>query len=147
VLCWEEHTITQILTALGLESRWRVLEHLAERGAWDREAVERQTQQLIEQEQPARWGRYHPVAVDDTTRHRTSKQVWGTCTLSGCNRARSQLGGQGRSAAGPSLCAGATGRSFHSSCLPWRNWKKSRSPLAPPATSQEGPLTILETTV
>jgi hypothetical protein len=81
VLCWEEHTITQILTALGLELRWRVLEHFAEYGAWDREAVERQTLRLIEQEQPARWGSYQPVAVDDTKGHRTSKQVWGTCTL------------------------------------------------------------------
>jgi hypothetical protein len=81
VLCWEEHTITQILTALGLESRWRVLEHFAEYGAWDREAVERYTLRLIEQARPARWGRYHPVAVDDTKGHRTSKQVWGTCTF------------------------------------------------------------------
>jgi hypothetical protein len=81
VLCWEEHTITQILTALGLESRWRVLEHFAEHGAWDREAVERQTLRLVEREWPARWGRYHPVAVDDTKLHRTSKKVWGTCTF------------------------------------------------------------------
>jgi len=27
VLCWEEHTIPQILMALGLEPRGRVLEH------------------------------------------------------------------------------------------------------------------------
>jgi DDE superfamily endonuclease len=81
VWCWEEHTITQILTALGLESRWRVLEHFAEYGAWDREAVERQTLRLIEQERPARWGSYHPVAVDETKLHRTSKHVWGTCTF------------------------------------------------------------------
>lgn len=81
VLGWEEHTITQILTALGLESRWRVLEHFAEYGAWDREAVERQTRSLIEQERPARWGRYHPVALDDTKEHRTRKQVWGVCTF------------------------------------------------------------------
>jgi hypothetical protein len=66
VLCWEEHTSTPILTALGLEARWRVLEHVAEYGAWEREAVERQTRRLIEQERPARWGSYHPVAVDDT---------------------------------------------------------------------------------
>ena len=78
VLCWEEHTITQILTALGLESRWRVLEHFAEHGAWDRVAVERQTMRVIEQERPARWGQYHPVAVDDTKGHRTSAKVWGT---------------------------------------------------------------------
>lgn len=81
VVCWEEHTITQILTTLGLESRWRVLEHFAEYGAWDREAVERHTLRLIEQEQPARWRQYHPVAVDDTKLPRTSKQVWGTCTF------------------------------------------------------------------
>jgi hypothetical protein len=29
ILGWEEHTLPQILTALGLESRWRVLEHVA----------------------------------------------------------------------------------------------------------------------
>jgi DDE superfamily endonuclease len=81
VLGWEEHTLTQLLTALGLESRWRVLEHFAEYGAWDREAVERQMLQLLEHEQPARWGPYHPVAIDDTKGHRISKQVWGTCTF------------------------------------------------------------------
>jgi DDE superfamily endonuclease len=81
VLCGEEQTLTQILTALGLESRGRVLEHVAAYGAWDREAVERHTLRLIAPEQPARWGQYHPVAVDDTKGHRTSKQVWGTCTF------------------------------------------------------------------
>ena len=81
VLCWEEHTLTQILTALGLESRWRVLEHFAEYGAWDRDAVERQTLRLLERERPTQWGRYHPVAIDATKGHRTSKQVWGTCTV------------------------------------------------------------------
>jgi hypothetical protein len=81
VLCWEDHTLTQILTALGLESRWRVLEHFAEYGVWDREAIERHTLRLIEQEQPARWGQYHPIAIDDTKLHRTSKQVGGTGTF------------------------------------------------------------------
>src|SRR5215472_2138059 len=79
--------------ALGLESCWRVREHVAEHGAWDREAVERQTPRLIEQERPARWGCYHPVAMDDTKRHRTSKQVWGTGTvheLSACSPNRAE---------------------------------------------------------
>jgi DDE superfamily endonuclease len=80
VLCWEEHTLTQILTALGLESRWRVLEHFAEDGAWDRAAIERYMPRWLERERPARWGGYHPVALEDTKLHRTSKQVWGTCT-------------------------------------------------------------------
>ena len=30
VWCWEQQPLTQILTALGLESRWRVLEPVAE---------------------------------------------------------------------------------------------------------------------
>lgn len=81
MLCSEEHTITQLLTGSGLESRWRVVEHFAEYGAWDREAVERHTLRLIEQERPARWGSYHPVALDDTKGHRTSKTVWGACTF------------------------------------------------------------------
>jgi DDE superfamily endonuclease len=81
VLCWEEPTMTQLLTALGVESRWRVLEHFAEYGAWDREAVERHTLRVLEQEYPARWGRYHPVALDDTKGHRTSKTVWGRWTV------------------------------------------------------------------
>lgn len=81
VLCWEEHTITQILVAMGLSDRWRVLEHFAEYGAWDRQGVERQLIRLIEQEQPARCAAYHPVALDDTKLHRTSADVWGTCTF------------------------------------------------------------------
>ena len=88
VLCGEEHTITQILVSLALESRWRAMEHFAEScpeprrdGAWDRVAVERRTIELIEHEGPARWGRYHPVAVDDTKLHRASEAVWGTCTF------------------------------------------------------------------
>src|ERR1700741_556593 len=82
VLCPEEHTITQILVAAGLEGRWRSMEAFAEYGAWDRAEVERTTIRLIEEEQPAaQWGRYRAVAVDDTKEHRTSAKVWGTCTL------------------------------------------------------------------
>ena len=81
VLCPEEHTITQILSSLGLESQWRNVENFAEYGSWHRESVERQLMRLIEQEHPARWGGYHPVAVDDTKEHRTSAEVWGTCTF------------------------------------------------------------------
>ena len=81
VLCWEEHTITQILTSMHLESRWRALEYFAAFGAFDQQAVEGRTLQVIEQHRPARWAGYHPVAVDDTKEHRTSASVWGTCTF------------------------------------------------------------------
>ena len=81
VLCWEEHTMTQMLVSLGLESRWRVAEHFAEYGAWNRPAVERQLVELIEQQNPAKWGGYRVIALDDTKLHRTSQNVWGTCTF------------------------------------------------------------------
>ena len=81
VLCSEEHTITQILTGLGLENQWRNVEHFAEYGSWDRETIERQLMWLVEKEHPARWGRYHPVAIDDTKEQRTSADVWETCTF------------------------------------------------------------------
>jgi hypothetical protein len=81
VFCAEEHTITQILTGLDLQAQWRNVEHFAEYGSWNREAVERQVMRLVEQEHPARWGGYHPVAIDDTKEHRTSADVWGTCTF------------------------------------------------------------------
>ena len=80
-LGWEEHTITQVLTSMGLEDRWRVAEHFAEYGAFRREAVERQTRRLIEAEAAPRFGGYRVVAVDDTECHRTSKRVWGVCTF------------------------------------------------------------------
>jgi hypothetical protein len=81
VLAWEEHTITQILTSLGLEDRWRVLEHFAEYGAFRQEGVEEQTRRLIETELTPRFANYHVVAFDDTKCHRTSKAVWGVCTF------------------------------------------------------------------
>jgi len=108
VLCSVEHTITQILTGLGLEEQWRNVARFAEYGAWDREAVARQLMRLVEQRHPVRWGRYHPGAIDDTTEHRTSADVWGTCTFHESGGAepqprhdgsRAQLGRHGRSRA------------------------------------------------
>lgn len=81
VLCPEEHTITQILTAMDLTSRWRVLEHFAEYGAFDCVRVEQATIGLIEEVLSPRFAGYHPVALDDTKEHRTSAHVWGTCTF------------------------------------------------------------------
>jgi hypothetical protein len=84
VLDAEEHTITQILTGIELEDQWRNVERFAEYGSWDREAVERQLMRAVEEEHPARWGKYHPVAIDYTKEHSTSEKVWGTCTFHEC---------------------------------------------------------------
>jgi len=80
-LCAEEHTITQEVTALDAIDDWRNLEHLAEYGAIDERAVEEMTMRLVEQEHPCRFGRYHPVAVDDTKEMRSSDKAWGVCTF------------------------------------------------------------------
>ena len=58
VLAWEQHTITQLLTALGSENRWRVLERFAEYGAFRQESVEGQTRRLIETELAPRLAGY-----------------------------------------------------------------------------------------
>ena len=81
VLCDEEHTITQCLTSCAAEDRWRVIEHFAEYGSWDRPTVERQLQRLVSVEAPQTWGGYRVVALDDTKEHRNSPEVWGTCTF------------------------------------------------------------------
>jgi len=81
VLCDEEHTVTQILTSVGLESRWRNLEAFAEYGSWNRAAVERQLLRSVDQACAGRWGGYRVAAIDDTKEHRTSPDVWGTCTF------------------------------------------------------------------
>jgi hypothetical protein len=81
VLGWEAPTLTHIVTALGLEARWRVLEHVAEKSAWDRDAMARQMLRLIEPARPARWGRSHPVAWDAPKRHHTRAKVWGPCLV------------------------------------------------------------------
>src|SRR5919108_2326090 len=62
VRCWEAPTLPQLLTALGLESRGRVLEPFAESGAWAREAAAWHTRPWLERARLARWGRGPPVA-------------------------------------------------------------------------------------
>jgi len=81
VLCDEEHTVTQILTSVGLESRWRAVEAFVEYGSWDRPAVERRLMRVIEEVRPTYLGGYRVMAIDDTKEHRTSPDVWGTCTF------------------------------------------------------------------
>lgn len=81
VLCDEEHTVTQILTSMGLQSRWRAVEAFVEYGAWNRGEVERQLIRVIDEVRPTAFGGYRVVAIDDTKEHRTSPDVWGTCTF------------------------------------------------------------------
>jgi hypothetical protein len=81
ILCDEEHTVTQILTSMDMPTQWRTLEAFVEYGAWDREAVERELFRTIDATRPETVAGYHVVAIDDTKEHRTSPDVWGTCTF------------------------------------------------------------------
>ena len=77
----EEHTITQSLLALGLEDRWKELENFAEVGHWNQELVEWGLADLLEEAPGRLWYGYRVQAIDDSKVHRTSKDVWGTCTF------------------------------------------------------------------
>jgi hypothetical protein len=80
VLNDEEHTITQSLIGLERVGDWKALETFAEYGAWDGPAIERVTAQVLETAPGRLWYGYHVWGGDDTKVHRTSANVWGTCT-------------------------------------------------------------------
>lgn len=77
----EEHTITQSLVGLNRTHDWRAVEAFAEYGSWDTRDLERVTAELLEEAPGRLWYGYHVWAGDDTKVHRSSKDVWGTCTF------------------------------------------------------------------
>jgi hypothetical protein len=77
----EEHTITQSLVGLGRAADWKALESFAEYGAWDQDALERAAATLLDEAPDRLWYGYRVWAADDSKVHRSSKQVWGTCTF------------------------------------------------------------------
>src|SRR3954447_20747814 len=77
----EEHTITQSLIGLDRPQDWKGLENFAEYGSWDRQQVERVCTQVLEEAPGRVWYGFHVSAIDDTKVHRSSKDVWGTCTF------------------------------------------------------------------
>jgi hypothetical protein len=77
----EEHTITQSLVGLGRPDDWKALESFAEYGHWNlpflQWSLAHRTAEL-----PGRcWHGYFVWAADDTKVHRSSQDVWGTCTF------------------------------------------------------------------
>ena len=71
VLCAEEHTITQILTALGSRIVGASWSALLEYGAWDREALNERD--ASGRRSNSGLGKIPRVAIDDTKEHRTSR--------------------------------------------------------------------------
>jgi hypothetical protein len=77
----EEHTITQSVLALDRPAAWKALETFAEHGGWHDGRVTYDLTRLIEAAPGRTWHGYIASAVDDTKVHRSSPQVWGTCTF------------------------------------------------------------------
>jgi hypothetical protein len=77
----EEHTITQSLIGLERPDDWQALEAFAEYACFDTRDLERVTAQVLEEAPGRLWYGYHVWAGDDTKVHRSSKNVWGTCTF------------------------------------------------------------------
>jgi hypothetical protein len=77
----EEHTITQSVLALNRPDDWKALETFAETGAWETDEVEDTLARLLETAPGRLWHGFRVDAVDDTKVHRSSKDVWGTCTF------------------------------------------------------------------
>jgi hypothetical protein len=81
VLNPEEHTITQSLVALDRTQDWKAVEIFAEIGHWNVELVELTIAQQLERAPGRLWYGYRVSALDDSKVHRSSKDVWGTCTF------------------------------------------------------------------
>jgi len=77
----EEHTVTQSLVGLDRAADWKALESFVEYGAWDQSALERAGASLLDAAPGRRWYGYCVWAGDDTKVHRSSANVWGTCTF------------------------------------------------------------------
>jgi hypothetical protein len=81
VLNGEQHTITQSLIGLRRPEDWKALESFAEYGAWNQDTVERVAAELLDQTPGRQWHGYRVWGIDDSKTHRSSANVWGTCTF------------------------------------------------------------------
>jgi len=77
----EEHTITQSLVGVERTQDWKALETFAEVGHWNQAFLEYELARLVDTAPGRLWYGYRLAAIDDTKTHRSSAQVWGTCTF------------------------------------------------------------------
>ena len=77
----EEHTVTQSLLALDRPDDWKALETFVETGHWNQPLLVHCFARLLDTAPGNRWYGYCVSALDDTKVHRSSADVWGTCTF------------------------------------------------------------------
>src|SRR6516225_2271334 len=76
----EEHTITQSLIALDRVGDWKALEAFAEYGSWDLPFLHWGVACRLARLPNRTWHSYAAWAGDDTKVHRSSPDVWCSCT-------------------------------------------------------------------
>ena len=77
----EEHTITQSLVGLDRPGDWKALESFAEYGRWHLPGLQWGLARRLDRLPNRLWHGYRVWAADDTKVHRSSPDVWGTCTF------------------------------------------------------------------
>ena len=77
----EEHTLTQSLVGLDRVADWKALESFAEYGSWDLRFLQGGLARQLDRLPDRTWHGYRVWAADDTKVHRSSADVWGTCTF------------------------------------------------------------------
>src|SRR5262249_34404522 len=77
----EGHTITQSLVGLARVDDWKALESFAEYGSWNLPFLQWGLARRLDHLPNRTWHGYRVGAGDDTKVHRTSADVWGTCTF------------------------------------------------------------------
>jgi len=77
----EEHTVTQSLVGLDLPEHWKRLHNFIEYGHWNQPVLEDILAEVLEDAPGRIWHGYRISALDDSKAHRSSKEVWGTCTF------------------------------------------------------------------
>lgn len=81
VLNVEEHTVTQSLLATAQTDHWQALQAFVEYGAWDHDGLVRVVNALLQDDPGRLWYGFHVHAGDDSKVHRSSPDVWGSCTF------------------------------------------------------------------
>ncbi|MDB5307105.1 MAG: hypothetical protein JWO38_1307 [Gemmataceae bacterium] len=77
----EEHTLTQSLSGLDRVDDGKALEAFAEYGCWNLRLLQWGLARRLDDRPNRTWQGYRVWAGDDTKVHRSSADVWGTCTF------------------------------------------------------------------
>ena len=79
LLCEGRPVVTEIVSALALESQWRSVEAFLEYGAWPLEELECALAQMAFS--CARWQEHQIWALDDLKVLKSGRKIWGACSF------------------------------------------------------------------